>query len=271
MSNGEKTDKKLSELERQLHEQYAINNNANLGSIITLVCTLLVVVGYFGYVFVNSSSEFSLGFCYLKNDDGVYYLDVLLCTYIVSLFILWCLSRFCIYQGIAQRKEQFITYAIRTKYKMDDEGCEQDELIKVLPSGYHPFGKNRIEAVQGLCGELLKVFKWVFYLLSIGIIVKVCSNMFEYDSFYLLGFAEYMVCIILVVFLRVKLNCYHNEQMYSYIKRQKEYNRINPIENLKSFLDNLFGSSLKGKQLKKYIKLYCDCLEQEKKKKTNND
>jgi hypothetical protein len=262
----------LNEFEKQLHEQYAINNNAILRSVIVLACALIVVIGYFGFVFVNSTAEFSNGFFRLRNDDGGFFMDVLLCSYVASSFILFVLARLCIYQGIAQRKEQFITYAIRTKYKMVDGGCEHDKSSKVLPNDYHPFGKNKIEVIQGLYGELLKVFKWVFYLLSIGIIVKVCSNMVEYDSFYLLGFAECMVCIILVVFLRVALNCYHNKQMYSYIKRQKEYNEINPKENLKSFfIDRTFESSLKGKQLQKTIKLYCDCLEQEKKKKTNND
>lgn len=261
-----------NELERQLHEQYAINNNTILGVVIALTCTLIIVIGYFGYVFVNSCVEFSDGFRSLKGEDGVYCLDALLCSYIASLFILFVLSRFCIYQGIAQRKEQFITYAIRKKYKFDNGGCEQDKSNKVLPNDYHPFGKNKIEAVQGLYGELMIVFKWVFWLLSIGTIVKLSSNMVEYDSFYLLGFAEFVVCVVVVVFLLVVLNCYHNKQMYSYIRRQKEYNEINPIDNLKSFFnDSNFESSLKGKQLQKAIKSYCDCLEQEKKKKTNND
>ena len=40
-------------LELQLHEQYAINNNANLSSIVTLICTILVIFGSYGYVFVH--------------------------------------------------------------------------------------------------------------------------------------------------------------------------------------------------------------------------
>jgi hypothetical protein len=42
-------DKEQSQMEllKQLHEQYAINNNANLSSIVTLVAAMIVVVGYF--------------------------------------------------------------------------------------------------------------------------------------------------------------------------------------------------------------------------------
>lgn len=256
-----------NELERQLHEQYAINNNAILGVVIALACTLIVVIGYFGFVFVNSCVEFSDGFRSLKCEDGVYCLDALLCSYIASMFILFVLSRFCIYQGIAQRKEQFITYAIRKKYKMDNDGCEQDKSNKVLPNDYHPFGKNKIEAVQGLYGELLIVFKWVFWLLSIGIIVKLSSNMVEYDSFYLLGFAECVVCVVVIVFLLVVLNRYHDKQMYSYIRRQKEYNVVNPIEDVKDFLSKEeYHRNPKRKQIRRGIKSYISCVKKMKNK-----
>lgn len=257
-----------------MHEQYAINNNAILRSVIVLACALIVVIGYFGYVFINSTAEFSNGFFRLRNDDSVFFMDVLLCSYVASSFILFVLARLCIYQGIAQRKEQFITYAIRKKYNID-ERRDKENNGKVLPKDYHPFNKSKRDVIQGLYGELYTSLKWVFWLLSAGVVAKLVANIVKYgkNSICWLGFGECMVCIILVVFLRVALNCYHNKQMYSYIKRQKEYNEINPKENLKLFfIDRTFESSLKGKQLKKYIiKQYCDFLEQEKKKKTNND
>ena len=250
-----------NELEKQLHEQYAINNNAVLGGIITLACTLIVVIGYYGYVFVNSSVEFSTGFCCLRDEDGIFYLDALLCSYVISFFILFVLSRFCIYQGIAQRKEQFITFAIRKKYNMDNDDAKQNTTIKVLPKDYHPFGKNKREAVQGLYGELLAVFNCVFWLLTIGILIKLISNVVEYDSFYLLGLVEYVICIIVTILLLIVLKRYLNNQMYSYICRQKEYNVINPIENLKTLLvkENL-ESNPKKEKLREVIKSYCDNL-----------
>ena len=42
------------ELEKQLHEQYAINNNANLGNIIVLLTALIAVFGAYGYIYLHS-------------------------------------------------------------------------------------------------------------------------------------------------------------------------------------------------------------------------
>lgn len=46
------------ELEKQLHEQYAINNNANLGSIIVLLTALIAVFGAYGYIYLHSKFVF---------------------------------------------------------------------------------------------------------------------------------------------------------------------------------------------------------------------
>ena len=50
---------KQFELEKQLHEQYAINNNSNLGSIIAILTTLVSVIGVYGYIFVHSTLDFA--------------------------------------------------------------------------------------------------------------------------------------------------------------------------------------------------------------------
>ena len=41
---------RIFELERQLHEQYAINNNSNAGVLMSLIGSLLVVLTGYGYV-----------------------------------------------------------------------------------------------------------------------------------------------------------------------------------------------------------------------------
>ena len=43
------------ELEKQLHEQYAINNNANLSSVIALLVSLFAAIGAYGYVFIHTT------------------------------------------------------------------------------------------------------------------------------------------------------------------------------------------------------------------------
>lgn len=48
-----------SEMEKQLHEQYAINNNANTGSIVTLFVAMLASVGAYGFVYLHTINAFS--------------------------------------------------------------------------------------------------------------------------------------------------------------------------------------------------------------------
>ena len=47
------------ELEKQLHEQYAINNNANVSSFVSFLTALFVLFGFFGYTFVYTSPQFA--------------------------------------------------------------------------------------------------------------------------------------------------------------------------------------------------------------------
>ena len=146
------TFKKQFELEKQLHEQYAMNNNERMSSLITLFVSLIAVLGAYGYMFLHTSSQSAsdLGCIYLENEK--YTIDALLLTASMCFVIIAIIQHLCIYQGAYQRKEQFIIYAIRQKYKIDDD---------LFPSGYTPFGKTRRDFVQGIYGELVKIFGFV--------------------------------------------------------------------------------------------------------------
>lgn len=53
-----------SEMEKQLHEQYSINNNANTGSIVTLFVAMLASVGAYGYVYLHTKMHFLMNLVY---------------------------------------------------------------------------------------------------------------------------------------------------------------------------------------------------------------
>ena len=72
------------ELEKQLHEQYAINNNAHIGSFITFFIALLSLFGSFGYVYVHSSTD--------STKCGIITLDVFFLFSIVVAGMLFFLS-----------------------------------------------------------------------------------------------------------------------------------------------------------------------------------
>lgn len=156
------------ELLKQLHEQYAVNNNANLGTIVTLVVAVIAVIGYFGYVYVHTGVDFSKDFGCLVKSCGEFYLDALLLIYLASVLILGILTCLCAYQGVAQRKEQFIIHNIRKE-------CWGDEFLnnsKIFPSDYKPDGKTGLKVVQGLYGELIKIFVFLFFVLTSMVLIK---------------------------------------------------------------------------------------------------
>ena len=65
--------------EKQLHEQYAINNNSNWSSIVSLFAAIVAVFYGFGYIFVNSSVHFASSFEKLYcSCTKIYSLDVFL-------------------------------------------------------------------------------------------------------------------------------------------------------------------------------------------------
>lgn len=204
----------------QLHEQYAINNNANLSTIMALVIALIGVIGYYGYVYINTEAVFKNWAIYYNVQDGTYYLDALILIYIASVSILAILFCLCTYQGVAQRKEQFIVYDIRKKYLTDENETDEnviDEGKIHLPDSYHPYKKTGLSIIQGLYGELVKVFIIVFIVLSFSLMHKV------YDSIEKLWLPLFTTIIVLI------LLCfnYYTKQYASYIDRQIEYEEKN--------------------------------------------
>ena len=49
------SDERIFELEKQLHEQYAVNNNSNAGILISLISALFVAFSGYGYVLYQYS------------------------------------------------------------------------------------------------------------------------------------------------------------------------------------------------------------------------
>lgn len=213
------------ELLKQLHEQYAVNNNANLGTIVTLVVAVIAVIGYFGYVYVHTGVDFSDDFGCLVKPNGEFYLDALLLIYLASVLVIAILVRLCIYQGVAQRKEQFITDAIRREY-FNRDFLRDTGFDKVFPEGYHPYGKKGLEIVQGLYGELVKVFMSVFVLLTILVMMKCLAVNHIFSSWKeSFGQLNAISCIVMLLTLLLIITtiCHYKRQVKYYKKRQEEY------------------------------------------------
>ena len=125
-------DDRIFELEKQLHEQYAVNNNSNAGTLVSLIGALLISFTGYGYVLY----QYSIGECAI----GI--VNVAAIAVIAVMAILCCIS---INLGAGQRMEQFITIAIRKKHY-----GESNKYKEIFPDGYHPFNKSYYTFVQGL-------------------------------------------------------------------------------------------------------------------------
>ncbi len=214
----------------QLHEQYAVNNNSNLGSIITIIVSLVAVFGGYGYVYLNSIPIFSNKFSYLYDKfSDAYYLDALLlafCASIIVIAILWCL---CVYQGIHQRNEQFIIDAIRHKAF----GHDLNNTTYIFPKGYHPYYKEGPAIIQGIYGELVNILKWISILLAISVLIKVVANMIIFPAINPLGVWEFIISFIFAIAVLWESHEIYEREKERYKKREKEflYYRLNDIHN----------------------------------------
>lgn len=219
--------KKIFKLEKQLHEQYAINNNSNLSSIIALITTFLIVLGTYGYVFVNTSIELASDFgnlTYSSEDCCKYYLDVLILMTIVVYVILLIIYYVSAYLGTNQRKEQFINWAIRIKHFQTKK-----EYNDVFPDSYNPFGKHKGNFVQGMFNELMRIVKIIFWIVTIAtgvkltyFISKLCGQVIKCDNCILIVVYMMLIVIAPILFYFFKHSFYQE-----YKDRQSEYREKN--------------------------------------------
>lgn len=202
---GEKEKSMKDELLKQLHEQYAVNNNSSMGAIVSFIVGMFAAFGGYGYVWVNTSNCSRV---VAEKAQNCYSFQDLSFVAIVSLFLLLIMSYICMYQGTSQRLEQFITYKIRAEY----------EILKFFPDGYHPFNKQGLDVVQGIYGELVKVFVFVSLLILLSFYYKFYE--FDIDKFV----AFYLPFVVWGIYLLFNV-CFLLNSMYRYRKRWLKINK----------------------------------------------
>ena len=225
--NSESSDNSVSmveELEKQLHEQYAINNNANLSSIIALMVGLFTAIGAYGHVFIHTEANSCV---------QTYTISQFMFTAFGCFVVLAIMLYICIYQGFAQRYEQFITYAIRYRYytekskkaKNTKKESKNKLLFEIFPDTYHPFNKKGLKRIQGLYGEFVVIISALIFLLIFTTIYRYCVSSKSIQSFDL----EYLFIVIASVIIAYLIQMYDN-RIKKYEELQKEYAMYKPKE-----------------------------------------
>lgn len=156
----------MRDLEKQLHEQYAINANSNFSSMLTIVVALISVVATYGYVLIHTKLDvddlqFINNTCGSSQDES-YTPMALVLTALAAMGVLIILFYISLKIGFQQRKEQFITFSIRCKYY----GYNYDEMCEVYPHYYHPFKKCFFTYVQGLYNFSLLVYSIIYVIIA---------------------------------------------------------------------------------------------------------
>ncbi len=115
-------------IELQLHEQYAINNNANFGMFLSLLTACFVLFGALGYAFISNYQP--------SNFDGIrvtpeHY-------HLLAMIVSGCLSflaALVLTLGYSHRRDQIVVYRIRKKYYSDSQYTEIFGRDGFLPTG----------------------------------------------------------------------------------------------------------------------------------------
>lgn len=221
---GKNKDQTMREkLELQLHEQYAVNNNANMGSIISFIVGVIAVLGAFGYVYLHSSlnKAESLGSLVFSSEN--YRLDALILTADAAILVLAILFLLCLNRGAYQRKEQFIIHAIRWQYfqEFNKELPYSDKLAEIFPKGYNPYGKGKCEFVQGVFWFMMKTFMVLAVIILLLTSFKIVHQIDPTTRLIIFS----VICIMLIAFC-----CWWNWQkaFEKYKELEKEYNEYKP-------------------------------------------
>lgn len=207
-----------------LHEQYAVNNNAKLSSAVTLIVGLLAVIGAYGYVFLHVDDN--LG-CLRSTHE--YTLDDLILTAMAAIIVLAIMKHICIYQGFAQRRDQFIIYAIRCYHGLKINNKDEE---RIFPDNYHPFNKEGVEIFQGLFGEFIKICSIIQIIIILSLVLVhhySCGGNYETD-FKLLLILVFVCCLGFSKYQQYEFSRKYKKLCHTYKKYKVENNNIKTKE-----------------------------------------
>ena len=207
----------------QLHEQYAVNNNAALGNVMGLVVVLLAAVGAWAYVLVNIHTGRMFGHhAFFVTAQGFTPGGLLLAS-LGAEFVALVIFALCVYQGVAQRLEQFVIYSLRRRAGLSEgiRACGD-----VFPESYTPFGKKGFDVVQGIFGLVARCAAWLFFgVFVVGMLVALTAADYS-DVFVIL--MVFVVYISVSLTLAAVMTCCFGLQLGRYRRRAQEYSACCP-------------------------------------------
>jgi len=224
---------KVEEIESQLHEQFAVNNNDHASTLVSIIAAVVAVIGAYGYVFVHSTVYGQKVWGKLVFDDRQYTLSTLLLTGSAAIFILAILAAIALTLGASARRDQFIVHAIRCKaYGGSDKLTVGNDGI--FPSGYHPFEKGDDFCI-GIFGTCLTMCHWLWLIVVLLTVSRIpfsrISEFFQSGPY--LPPVLFLIMAVAYFILFLPFNCclklclWHKE-CKKYDNLQKEFKDLKP-------------------------------------------
>jgi len=145
----------MDELENQLHQQLAENDNNRISTFITFIVGIIALFGFYGFVYVNTYKR-----------DWKFDTEEFLSMAFVTIGILLFLSILVLSFGYSFRRDQLIVHNIRVKrYKESEkefkevfgkECCKNKKL-------YFPYNKEWLDFLP----DFFNLFYWLFFFSEI--------------------------------------------------------------------------------------------------------
>lgn len=208
---------KQFELERQLHEQYAINANQSSGIFVTFTVALFALLGFYGYAYLLVETK-NVNYPLISKVD-------FFILFIVVEGILLFLSMIAAQLGYAQRRDQFIIDKIRRKSYAGNIHFVTKE-YETLFLGYDPL--KSLMGLRKFLPGFYNLFFWLFQVIMICVFVLTVFKALYYN----LGYS----CIIMILIVVVCISCVLGAICFLCGKRKKIIDSI-LVENKKDKLD----------------------------------
>ncbi len=225
---------KVDDIESQLHEQFAVNNNDHASTLVSIIAATVAVVGAYGYVFVHSTVCCQKLWGKLVSDNQQYTLSTLLLTGAVAIFILAILAAIALTLGAGARRDQFIVHAIRCKAY----GVSAKLSVGkggIFPEKYHPFDKGDDFCI-GIFGTCLTMCHWLWLFVVLLTVSRMpfcrISEFFQSGPYFPPVLFLIMAVAYFILFLpfmcHLKKLCLWHEARSKYNRMQNEFSKFRP-------------------------------------------
>ena len=224
----------VEDIESQLHEQFAVNNNNHASTLVSIIAAVVAVIGAYGYVFVHSTVWCQKFWGKLALGGQQYTLSTLLLTGAAAIFILTILAAISLSLGASARRDQFIVHAIRCKAY----GCVNKLPIGnggIFPDMYHPFDKGDNFCI-GIFGTCLTMCHWLWFIVVLLTLLRMpfCRTCEFFMSGPYLPPAVFLIMTVVYFILFLPFKCYlkrlclWHKECTKYDNLQKEFKDLKP-------------------------------------------